>query len=75
MWGVTAVLAAGAMIFAFEVPALFVRRSRRAWAAFLFLLTAGISILLCIAAGVAIPSPLEPLRMIFEPVGRAIRGE
>lgn len=75
MWGVTAVLAVGAVMAAFEVPVLVKRSSWQALTAFCVLLTAGVSLLICISIGIEIPTPLELLRLMFEPIGKAVRGE
>lgn len=75
MWGVTAVLAVGMVIVAFEVPALIKQGSWRVLVAFFALLTTGLTLLICISIGIEIPTPLELLRTIYEPTGKALRGE
>ncbi|MFS0855567.1 hypothetical protein [Paenibacillus taichungensis] len=75
MWGVTALIAVGAVLVAFEVPALIKQSSWRVLVAFFVLLTVGLSLLICISIGIKIPSPLELLRPIYEQTGKAIRRE
>lgn len=75
MFGITAVIAVSALVVAYEWPALRKQGSARAMAAFFTLLFIGLGILICIFAGIEVPSPLQPLRIMFEPMGKALRGE
>lgn len=75
MWGVPVVIAIGAIIAAMEAPSIIRSKSWRVLAAFFATLCLGVALLIGLYAGIDIPSPLEPLRMIYEPIGKAIRGE
>ncbi|TCM99036.1 hypothetical protein EV294_102323 [Paenibacillus sp. BK033] len=75
MFGITAVIAVSAVIVAYEWPGLRKQGSARAIVAFFTMLFIGLGIMICIFAGIEVPGPAEPLRILFEPMGKAIRGE
>lgn len=75
MWEAIIALLAGAAVAAAEVPGLIKRRSWRMLFAFVTMLVTGLVILVCFFIGIEMPIPLEPLRVVFEPVGKALRRE
>ncbi|GMK40389.1 hypothetical protein PCCS19_34450 [Paenibacillus sp. CCS19] len=75
MWGVIIVIVAGVIIFAIEVPSLIKKSAWAILAAFFATLLTGMILLICMFAGIEVPGPLDPLRSIYEPIGKSIRGE
>lgn len=75
MWRVMAVLAIGIIIFAIEGPALIKKSKRKELWVFSVLLLAGCILCISVNTGVKVPSPLEWIGLVFEPISKTILGK
>jgi len=75
MWAVIVVIAAGAIIFAIETPVIIKNRAWGELAVFCATLLSGMVLLICMFVEIEIPNPLDSIRMIYEPIGKSLRGE
>lgn len=71
MWGIAIVMAVS--IIFIELPALRKRKKRRELWAFSFLLLTGTILSALVLQGIDIPTPLEWIRVLYEPIGKSIQ--
>ncbi|RCW41508.1 hypothetical protein [Paenibacillus prosopidis] len=75
MWRVAVVLAVGIMMIAIEAPSLKQANKRKELWAFSLLLLAGSVLCIAVSLGVNVPSPLEWIKLIYEPISKTILGK
>lgn len=75
MWRVAAVLAVGIMVIVIEAPSLIKTKKRRELWAFSGLLLSGTALCIAVIIGIDVPSPLEWIKRIYEPISRTILGK
>lgn len=71
MWSIAAILLVGMFMTVIEMPSLIRRKKRKEIWAFSVLLLAGIALNIAVVTGIQVPSPLEWIRDIFDPSGKA----
>jgi amino acid transporter len=75
MWRVAAVLAVGIMMIVIEAPSLKQANKRKELWVFSILLFAGSALCIAVSLGVNVPSPLEWIKLIYEPISKTILGK
>ncbi|MDQ0058550.1 amino acid transporter [Paenibacillus harenae] len=75
MWSAAAVLAVGILIIVVEAPSLKKENKRKELWAFSVLLFAGSVLCIAVSMGVRVPSPLEGIKLIYEPISKSLLGK
>ncbi|WP_028608471.1 hypothetical protein [Paenibacillus harenae] len=75
MWRIATVLAAGMLMVFIEAPSLIKNKKRKELWVFSVLLLAGSMLCITISMGIEVPSPLEWIKRIYEPISKLLLGK
>jgi uncharacterized membrane protein (DUF2068 family) len=74
MWRIAAILAVGAIIIVIEAPSLWRNKRWKELWAFAAMLIIGVALCLAVHSKLEVPTPLEWIRQVFEPIGKVIQS-